>query len=107
MARSVGWWSRLIRAADAVSLAYVLVLAVLFATRHASAIDALGVVFAGPIYLAGVVCVVRWIHLALNGRWATPPRSHLGRPSWERRVRPAHELERGRRSLTIRRTAQR
>ena len=109
MARSTIRWSRAMRAGDAASLAYLLVLVVLLASRRASAIEALGIVFAVPIYLAGVVCVARWIDFALTGRPARPlqetqaPRPHLGRPSWERQRPTPHAADRHRQPLTYRR----
>jgi len=98
MATSLGKWSRLIRAADAAGLAHLLVLSMLLILSHASALHALGIVFAVPIYLAAAMWVVRWMRYALTGRLADrspldrerfAPRAHLGRPSWERAGRRA------------------
>jgi hypothetical protein len=84
MAGTSSRWTRLAHAADAASLAYLLVLGMAFVTERASAFEALGVVFAVPIYLAGIVCVARWTRIATGGGPTVRPRPHLGRPSWER-----------------------
>lgn len=84
--------SRLSHLLDAVTLGESVSALVILALVHASALDAIGAVFAVPLILAAIGRIWRGVHFALTGRMPRvgamgrllDPPARLGRPSWER-----------------------
>src|SRR5256885_16757048 len=81
MARRMTWWVRIVRGADAIGVAKLLVGALIYWVLRGSPVYALGAAFAVPILLGAGAYLRRELYVAATGREPRPaPPARLGLP---------------------------